>query len=59
MTAGIVVMFAGYTIASYGIVLLRGYDITWKQWINPLAPWTWPAKGTQIPKVPATQFLPG
>lgn len=59
MTAGIVVVFAGYAIATYGIVLLRGYDITPRQWIDPLHPWTWPAKGADIPKVPATQLWPG
>lgn len=56
MTAAIITLFAGYTIASYGIVLLKGYDIPWKRWINPLDPWVWP-KG-EVPKTPATQFLP-
>ena len=59
MTAGIVIIFAGYTIASYGKVLLAGWDITFRQWIDPTKAWTWPAKGADIPKVPDTQFLPG
>jgi hypothetical protein len=56
MTAGIAALFIGYTIASYGVVLMRGYDIPWKRWIDPLDPWQWPA-GT--PKAtPATQVFP-
>lgn len=59
MTLAIATLFAGYAIASYGHVLLKGWDITPRQWIDPIHPWTWPAKGSDIPKVPATQFLPG
>jgi hypothetical protein len=57
VTAGIVVIFLGYTVASYGVVLARGYDITFKEWIDPLNPYSWP-KG-QIPKVPPGQVFPG
>jgi len=58
MTAGIIVIFAGYTVASYGVCLLRGYDIPWKQWVDPLDPWQWPARAS-VPRIPATQILPG
>lgn len=57
MTAGILIVFAGYTIASYGVVLLKGYNITLKQWIDPLDPYVWP-KGA-IPTVPPGQTFPG
>jgi len=56
VTAGLVGMFIGYTVASYGVCLLRGYDITWKEWINPLNPYKWP-KG-KVPIVPPTRVLP-
>jgi hypothetical protein len=56
ITAGIVVLFAGYAIGSYGVVLLRGYDITWKQWISPLNPYPWP-KGT-VPSAGAQRVFP-
>jgi hypothetical protein len=56
MTAGILILFASYTIASYGIVLMRGYDIPWKQWIDPMDPWQWPSG--QVPKTPGTQVFP-
>jgi hypothetical protein len=48
MTLGIIYIFAGYTIASYGVILLKGWDITWKQWINPLNPWKWSGKPPPI-----------
>jgi hypothetical protein len=55
-TAGLLIVFAGYAVGSYGVVLLRGYDISPKQWFNPLHPLTsWPARGT----IPATQIWPG
>jgi hypothetical protein len=55
MTAGLIIIFAGYTIASYGLVLLLGYDIPFKRWIDPTDAWQWPA---DIPKIPATQVWP-
>jgi hypothetical protein len=55
MTAGLLVVFAGYTIASYGIVLLRGYDIPFKQWIDPMDPWQWEAT---VKTIPPTQIWP-
>ena len=58
MTAGILVIFAGYTVASYGVVLLKGWDIPWRDWINPVHAWQWPASGTDIPKTPPTRILP-
>jgi hypothetical protein len=56
MTAGILIIFAGYTIASYGAVLLKGYDIPFSRWVNPLNPWTWPSG--KVPIAPATQVFP-
>ena len=49
-TIPILILFAGYTITSYGIVLLKGYDITLRQWVNPLAGFQWPQG--QVPTVP-------
>jgi hypothetical protein len=54
MTAGILVLFGAYTIGSYGVVLLKGWNIPWRAWVDPLHPWTtWPA-----PKIPAGQVFP-
>jgi len=54
MTLGILIIFGGYTVASYGVVLIKGYDISFGQWINPLSPLSWPAPNS----VPATQIFP-
>jgi hypothetical protein len=56
MTAGIIIIFAGYTVASYGICLLRDYNIPWKQWINPLDPWQWGNMSDH--KIPRSQVFP-
>jgi hypothetical protein len=56
VTAGLIALFAGYTVASYGVILLRGYDIPWREWINPLNPYRWP-KGP-VPKIPGSRVLP-
>jgi hypothetical protein len=53
----ILVIFAGYTISSYGVVLVKGWDISWKTWINPLDAYQWPSGG--VPAVPQGQVLPG
>ena len=58
MTAGgFLFAFAGYTVISYGYVLIRGWNIPWKSWVNPLAPYQWPSSGTPKP-VPSTQVFP-
>jgi len=56
MTAGILLVLAGYTIASYGVCLARGYDIPFKRWVDPMDPWRWPAG--KVPVIPATQIWP-
>jgi len=55
MTVTILTALAGYTLASYGWILLKGYNITFRQWVSPLHPWQW--SGT-IPKVPAGSVFP-
>jgi hypothetical protein len=57
VTASILVLFAGYTVASYGVVLLKGYDVPWRNWVNPLKPYTWPTSGS-IPQASPTQVFP-
>lgn len=52
VTIPILVAFIGYAIGSYGYVLLRGWEITPRQWFSPLNPFTWPAKGTDPAKIP-------
>ena len=57
MTAAIIAIFAGYTVASYGVILVKGWDVPWRKWINPVDPWQWPASGP-VPKIPPTRLLP-
>jgi hypothetical protein len=43
----ILVVAAGYTLTSYGVILVRGYNISFKEWVNPVTPLTtWPAPGS-------------
>ncbi len=56
MTAAIIAVFAGYAIGSYGVVLVKGWDVPWKRWVNPLDPWQWPSGS--VPKAPVTRILP-
>lgn len=56
ISLGIVLIFGGYSVASYGYVLVRGWDITATQWWSPVHPWTWQGD----PKtVPPGQIMPG
>jgi hypothetical protein len=57
-TAGVIIAFLGYTISSYGLVLLRDWDIPFRQWVNPLNGYQYPAKGTAIPTIPLGQLFP-
>jgi hypothetical protein len=57
VTFAILIMFGGYAVGSYGYILLKGYDITFKQWVNPLNPFIWPASGNP-PLVPAGKVFP-
>lgn len=56
--AGILIMFAGYAVGSYGWVLVKGYNITPREWFSPLDPYVWPAPGTTIPTVPKGNIFP-
>ena len=48
----------GYLETIYGWTLLKGWDIQWKDLANPIHPYQWPPRGTEPPKIPATQILP-
>lgn len=58
MVFGMGVIFAGYTVASYGWVLLRGWDIPLREWISPLHPYQWPGGGAAPPTIPGSQLFP-
>lgn len=55
---GVIMFWAFYGVGSYGWVLVKGYDITARQWFSPLNPYTWPAPGETIPRVPLGHLFP-
>jgi hypothetical protein len=56
--AGVLLLLAGYGVASYGYVLIKGYNITPREWFSPLNPYQWPAPGATIPRVPQGSLFP-
>jgi hypothetical protein len=51
-------LFAGYTLTSWGYCLVKGYDITLREWVSPLHPYAWPPPGGDVPRIPASQLWP-
>lgn len=56
---GFLVVWFGYQQAVYGYVLLKGYDIRWRDLANPVHPYQWPRAPQTPPLIPSTQILPG
>jgi hypothetical protein len=54
MTLAILTVFAGYAVATYGWVLIEGYNITLREWMSPINPWLW----TSTAKVPSGHLFP-
>ena len=52
----IIILWAGYGIGSWGYLLVKGHDVTLREWFSPLHPYSgsWPP-----PPIPATQVFPG
>jgi hypothetical protein len=48
---GMVLVMAGYSVGSWGYCLVKGYNITLREWVSPLHPFTGPldSKGC-VPK---------
>lgn len=42
-------LWAGYAVASWGYILLKGYNITFRQWVSPLNPYTGPWPPAKVP----------
>ena len=58
LAAGIVLIWAGYAVGSWGYVLVRGYDIPLRAWVSPIHPYQWPGGGGQPGSIPAAQLFP-
>jgi hypothetical protein len=52
---GMLLAWAGYSVASWGYCLIRGYDVKFTDWINPAHPY----QGWPPPQAPADQIIPG
>jgi hypothetical protein len=48
--------WAGYAVGGWGWCLIRGYNITFTQWVNPVNFYEWP--DGKVPVTPDTQVLP-
>lgn len=54
---GMVLIFAGYALGSWGFCLVKGWNIPLRSWVSPLNPWQWPSG--DVPTVPPGQIMPG
>lgn len=46
---GMGIMFLGYTLSSWGYVLVRGYNITLGEWLDPVHAYKWPKEPKKVP----------
>lgn len=54
---GMGIVWFGYSLASWGYLMMRGYPVKFTDWINPLHPDkfnSWPPAGS----IPTNQILP-
>lgn len=48
---GIILGFLGYDIGTWGYILVKGYNITLREWSSPFHPFTGPLDGNgKVPK---------
>lgn len=44
-------VFVGYGVASWGYILVKGWNVTLREWFSPLHPWSGPLdKNGKVPK---------
>lgn len=54
---GMALVWAGYGVGTWGYVLVKGYNITLREWFSPLHPWQGPLSKAGM--VPQGQIFPG
>jgi len=42
-------LWAGYAVASWGYLLIKGYNISFREWVSPLHPYQGPWPPAKIP----------
>lgn len=55
---GVLIAWAGYGLGSWGWILVKGYNITFTEWFNPVHVFEWPGPQAKIPMVPAGSVWP-
>lgn len=58
LVLGFAVLWFGYDVTSWGYCLIRGWNITFIEWSNPLHPYQWPKDGSDPPKIPQGKTWP-
>lgn len=53
---GIVLVFGAYTFGTWGYILVKGENVTLREWISPLHPFTGPLDANG--KVPSGNVFP-
>ena len=51
-------LLGGYAVASFGGILLRGYDIPLRARVSPLHPYSWQGFKASVNTIPPTQIFP-
>ena len=49
-------LLGGYAVASFGWILLKGWDIPFRSWVSPLHPYSWQSGSPSL--IPDTQIFP-
>jgi hypothetical protein len=57
-TIAALTLFASYAFISFGIILIRGWNVSFNQWVNPLQGYAWPSDGSDPLCIPAGQLWP-
>jgi hypothetical protein len=55
---GMGITWAGYAVMSYGYVLIKGWNITFREWVSPLNTYQWPPSGANPPTIPQGRVWP-
>lgn len=58
VAVGVLMAWAGYSIGTWGWILIKGWDIPLGSWVSPVNPYTWPKPPADPPLIPSSQLLP-
>ena len=59
LVLGFALLWGGYDVMTWGYVLIRGWNIKFLTWSNPIHPYIWPKDGTNPPLIPQGRTWPG